>query len=316
MDDTSTSDAERRRRGPRRLLAGLLSAVAVLVLGVAAWVLLAGDGGYPEGRAVVWAVGDGADGSSDARRVAEMIASRRPDLFLYLGDIYRYPDYTDEEEAEGEPEHDGARETEDPVEDNYARDYGALADITEATPGDHEWEDDRDEYLAWWREAKGAEKPAWYSVEVAGWKILILNSEEPVDEGSEQLEWLRDEVAEPGRCRIAVLHRPRFSAGVRHGDQDDLDPVWQALRGHASVVLSADDHAMQRLKPIDGMVQFVSGARGRSNYDVDDDDDRLAFSRDDVDGALRLDLSPGHARHAFVSVDGETLDSGEIRCRP
>ena len=39
-------------------------------------------------RAVVWAVGDGADGSAQARALAMRIAADRPDRLLYLGDVY------------------------------------------------------------------------------------------------------------------------------------------------------------------------------------------------------------------------------------
>ena len=41
-------------------------------------------GGNP---AVVWAVGDGADGSAAAGRVAVTIRASRPDRVLYLGDV-------------------------------------------------------------------------------------------------------------------------------------------------------------------------------------------------------------------------------------
>lgn len=118
----------------------------------------------------------------------------------------------------------------------------------------------------------------------------------------------------PGRCRIAFWHRARFSAG-RHGDQADTDPLWAALRDKATIVVVGHDHNMQRLHPIDGITQFVSGAGGRSHYEFDPSDERLAFANDRDYGALRLELSPGVARYAFVSASGETLDFGELGCR-
>ena len=42
----------------------------------------------PANRAIVWAVGDGADGSPIARKLARLIAADQPDRFLYLGDVY------------------------------------------------------------------------------------------------------------------------------------------------------------------------------------------------------------------------------------
>ena len=41
----------------------------------------------PAGRAVVWAVGDGGDGSDAAKGVVRIIASGGIDRLLYLGDV-------------------------------------------------------------------------------------------------------------------------------------------------------------------------------------------------------------------------------------
>ena len=79
-------------------------------------------------------------------------------------------------------------------------------------------------------------------------------------------------------------------------------------------MLNGHDHDMQRLHPHRGITELVSGAGGRSHYPVASDR-RLAFSNDQQYGALRLRLSPGVARYAFVSAAGRVLDSGVTRCR-
>ena len=91
-----------------------------------------------------------------------------------------------------------------------------------------------------------------------------------------------------------------------------MQPLWDALKGHAVMVLSGNDHDMQRFKPVDGITQFVSGAGGDDSYELDDDP-RLAFGNDTDDGALRLELRPGVAEHAFITVAGEEMDHGTIR---
>lgn len=94
----------------------------------------------------------------------------------------------------------------------------------------------------------------------------------------------------------------------------DVDPLWQALRGRARLVANGHEHNLPRLRPIDGITELIAGAGGQSRDDLDEDDHRLAFARDDTDGAQRLELSPGAAQYRFVSAAGEVLDSGTIRC--
>jgi len=259
--------------------------------------------------AIVWAVGDGADGGPAARAVAARI-SGRADRLLYLGDVY----------AEG---------TAQEFATNYQSTYGGLRHLTAPTPGNHEWPNRRVGYGPYWTEARGQPPPPYYAFELAGWQILSLNSEEPCAPGSAQHRWLSAMVREPGTARIAFWHRARFSAG-KHGDQPDTSPLWEALRGRASIVLCAHDHNMQRLKPIDGMTQFVSGAGGRSRYRLERSwrrvlprrysrshrDPRLDFANDTDYGALRLELEPGIARFGFIAVDGRVLDAGSLACQP
>lgn len=78
---------------------------------------------------------------------------------------------------------------------------------------------------------------------------------------------------------------------------------------------STHEHDLQRFEPRDGITQFVSGAGGHGHYPIKRRPD-LAFGNDRVDGALRLVLSRGVARYAFVAASGATLDSGSVSCRP
>ena len=94
-----------------------------------------------------------------------------------------------------------------------------------------------------------------------------------------------------------------------------MEPLWRAVRGRVALVLSGHDHDFQRFRAVDGTVQYVAGAGGHSRYHVDAGDPRLAFSEDDVNGALRMRLKPGVARLSFVTAGGDMLDSTTVRCR-
>lgn len=239
----------------------------------------------------VWAVGDGTTEGPQARAIAEMIAEAEPDRVLYLGDVY--DDYSDRFDAT----------------------FGAagLVDITLPTPGNHEWPSQREGYLEYWHGVRGEPLGPYYWTRLGGWQVLSINTEEPTGPGSPQLRWLERSLKGDGTCRLAFMHRPRWSAG-RHGDQEDVDPVWDALRGHAVLVLSGHDHDMQQLEELDGITQLVAGAGGRGLYEVDESDPRVRFSNDTDFGALRLRLEPGKATYSFVSVDGEELHTGQVPC--
>jgi hypothetical protein len=247
-------------------------------------------------NAVVWAVGDGANGSVRAKRVARMIARDRPSSFLYLGDVYPFGSATY-------------------FRTGYESVYGRLDAVAAPTPGNHEWGQRHSGYYPYWRRAKGRPQAPWYRFSLGGWELLSLNSQAAHGEGSSQLRWLRRAVRSGGTCRLAFWHRPRFSAGRVHGNQPDVAPLWEALRGRARLIVNGHEHDMQRFKPRDGLTQYVSGAGGHVRY-VLRPDSRLAFGRSDRDGALRIQLESRRARLEFRSVDGRLLDRSETRCRP
>jgi Calcineurin-like phosphoesterase len=295
-----------------KAIARKASTVAALVAATAICTTGCGDSGRPAsataaaGRhlfvadgarreALVWAAGDGADGGPGAMAVARLVQRARPDLFLYLGDVY--------------PE--GDRQG---FSQGYAPTFGTLGRITAPTPGNHDWPERRQGYVPYWAKTRGVRPPAYYSFRAGGWEILSLNSEIAHDRRSRQLRWLRAKLRAPGDCRLAFWHRPRFSAASVHGDNPDVDPLWRTLRGHARLVLNGHEHDMQRFRPRDGLVELVDGAGGHSFYGLRGGYRGLAFGNRDSFGAIRLGLRPGAARIAFVDMLGKTLDRSRVRC--
>jgi hypothetical protein len=294
----------------------LLILLVVIGLALAAWAwqpwrseppIRAPRGAYvpsgPDRRAVIWAVGDGADGGAPAQRVVTRMRRKRFDRVLYLGDVY----------GAGLLSFLRGDGIETDYRERYAPLYGDFAHKTAPTPGNHEWPQRGDGYEPYWTGVHGEAPPAYYSFRVAGWQLLSLNSEAPHGARSAQVRWLRARVQGPGTCRLAFWHRPRFSAGT-HGDAGDVAPLWDALRGRAAIVVGGHDHNMQRLKPVDGITQYVSGAGGHGLYRVDKRDPRLAFGASHAYGALRIELRPGRARLAFVTAGGDILDVSVVRC--
>jgi hypothetical protein len=247
-------------------------------------------------RSLVWVVGDAADGGPDARAVARVVTRSKLDRFLYLGDVYE----------KGTPEE---------FAQNYDPIYGKIASRTAPTPGNHDWPNHTEGYDVYWGKRRANALQHYYAFVTGGWRIISLNSEMEHDAGSPQVAWLRSTVKGKGTCRLAFWHRPRYSAGDHHGDQPDVQPFWDPLKGHAAIVVNGHEHDMQRFKPRDGITEFVSGAGGHDLYAIDKTRPDLAFGNSNKFGALRLDLSPGLARYRFVSVQGKTLDAGKVRCK-
>ena len=277
----------------RRARAAAVLAAAALVAPASAGAFTGPAGPAP---ATVWAVGDGAIRTPATRALAAMVAASRPAAFLYLGDVYEYGTRSD-----------FAR--------NYAGVYGPLDGITLPTPGNHDWPQHAAGYDPYWARVTGRATPPYYAVSAAGWRILSLNSETDHSSSSAQVAWLRRQLRAPGTCRLAFWHRPRFSAGL-HGDQTDVAPLWNALRGHAVLVLNGHEHDMQRMRIRAGITELVAGAGGRGHYPLNAADPRLAWSDASHDGAVRITLEPGRARFAFVATDGSVLQRGAVRCRP
>jgi hypothetical protein len=261
-------------------------------------------------RAVVYAVGDAADGTARARALAARIPDPPAlDLLLYLGDVYD----------------DGRREE---YARNYAPLFGRLDAVTAPCPGNHEWGRRAEGYVPYWTRARGVAPPPWYAFGLAGWLVLSLNSEEPCGPGSPQHRWLEAELTRSAAPALAFWHRPRFNAG-RHGDAVDTAPLWDLVAGRAPLVLSGHDHNLQRFAPVDGTVQLVVGAGGHTSYGLTRSwrgrlprwararrtfqDPRLQFGDDLEDGLLRLELRPGAVDFAFVGVSGRVLDAGTVR---
>ncbi len=275
----------------RRLLRDL-GAAALAAAVLAAGLAPAGGAAQRRHPAVVWAVGDGADGSARAKALARRITAGHPRRFIYLGDVY-------------------PRGTADDFRERYHAVYGRFDRIAAPTPGNRDWPLHEVGYDPYWARARGW-LGHYYSFSLAGWQVISLNSEEPHDPGSPQFEWLTSQLRGRGNCRLAFWHRPHYSAGP-HGDQSDIEPFWWALEGHARIVLNGHDHNLQRFPTYRGIAEFIAGAGGSELFGPFRDP-RLEFGDGGENGALRLVLRRRSASYRFVTASGRTLDQGTVRC--
>jgi hypothetical protein len=255
-----------------------------------------------EDAITVAAVGDGAGANSNDTWVADMIAARQPDLFLYLGDVY---------------EHGSAQD----FAAYYGPTYGRLRNVTNPVPGNHEYHTaDAASYFSYWENI-----PSYYSYDSSGWHFVALNSALPAEQlapGSAQYEWLKaDLAASESPCTLVHYHHPRYSIGG-NGDNDQMAHVWALLaQAGVDVVLAGNDKGYQRWNPLDangaqaadGVTAFVVGTGGHGLRDLPGSDARVAAQRESY-GALFLDLAPDGLAYRFLDTAGQALDAGTVTC--
>jgi hypothetical protein len=250
-------------------------------------------------RTVVWAVGDGADGSAEARELARYVLSQRPERFIYLGDVY---------------EHGDAAE----FGRNYDPNYGRLARRSDPVIGNHEFKRRFEGYFPYWKRARGLNRERARHrayVDDSGWQVIAYSSE---SDPRAEAAWLRAQVAlHPGTCRIAAAHRGRYVvADDSHEDNPDQRPVWDALAGRTAVNLVAHNHLYGRLAAIDGVHVLVSGAGGHELRELGEQDHPVAAARTGVPTATRLVLRRGALDFRQVDASGRVHDYGTIQCAP
>ena len=276
-------------------------------LGVAAG---APPDGVAAGAVQVLAVGDIACAPGERvsattcrhRDTARLARKLRPAYVIALGDL-QYDD--------GELAH---------FRSEYHRTWGALRTITRPVPGNHEYHTrDAAGFYAYF----GDRPPAYGTVSVPGWRILLLDSNCTEIDCARQETWLRRELTErPRRCTAIAMHHPRYSSG-QHGSDPSMARFWRiAVEHRVDVALAGHDHDYERFDRMDadghasarGILSFVSGTGGRSLYSMGRNAPGSQFFWNRQPGILQLWLSPGEFGWRFVTIDGEVRDSGTRSC--
>jgi hypothetical protein len=140
-------------------------------------------------------------------------------------------------------------------------------------------------------------------------EFFALNSELHGEKFNAQVNWLREELsASTAVWKIVFLHHPLYTVAGQHSPALELrNAIGKSLHDyHVQFVLGGHNHFYSRMKPVDGMMQMISGGGGR----------HLAFPRNDKCAVMSLrkyqflgvEVYPDKVR--FISIDehGQTLD--------
>jgi len=213
----------------------------------------------------------------------------------------------------------------------YDKTWGRVKSRTRPAPGNHEFHSaGAAYYFSYFGAAAGDPATGYYSYDLGTWHIIVLNSEckevGGCNAGSPQEKWLRaDLAAHPAACKLAYFHKPLFSSGSAHGDDLEIQPLWQALYdGSADVVVNGHDHDYERFAPQTpdaapdpkrGVREFVVGTGGKNHRPFGTPRPNSEIRNADAFGILKLTLKATGYDWQFVPEAGKTFtDSGSGDC--
>ena len=202
--------------------------------------------------AVLVGAGDIASCASTGKEATAALLDRIPGVVITIGDN-AYPDGSTAD----------FRRCYDPS-------WGRHKARTRPTPGDHDYDTPgASGYFDYFGAAAGDRGKGYYSYELGEWHIVALNSVIANGPTSEQVRWLRaDLAASTKRCTLAYFHHPRFFSSISTtpggGVNDYERAFWDVLyQAGAAIVLNGDQHHYERFAPQtpDGLLDFATGIR-------------------------------------------------------
>ena len=264
-------------------------------------------------EAVLIGAGDIADCTdlSGAEATAKLLEAN-PGTVMALGDL-AYPDGTAENFK------------------CYDKTWGRVKDRTRPAVGNHEFHSSgATYYFKYFGAAAGDPKTGYYSYDLGTWHVVVLNSEckevGGCEAGSPQEKWLRaDLTAHPVGCTLAYFHKPRFSSGLNHGNDEEVTPLWQALYDfNAEIIVNGHEHDYERFAPQDpngkadpkrGIREFVVGTGGKNHREFGFHKPNSELRNNDTFGVLKLTLKQLGYEWKFLPEAGKTFtDSGSGSC--
>ncbi len=259
---------------------------------------------------IVAAAGDGASGEVYAGKVADLVKSVDPNLFLYLGDVYER----------------GSRAEFYNWYGTSTTLLGRLRSITDPTVGNHEYlTRGAAGYFDYWDNI-----PNYYSFNAGGWHFISLNSNTPnisARAGSPQYQWLNRNLASvpASQCTIVYYHQPLYNIGSE-APAAGMTDAWKLMAHYGvDIVLNGHDHDYQRWRPLNGsgqrssngITEFVVGTAGHGLQEFTRSDTRVAYSNNQwpsAFGILLLQLNKTGASFSYRNTNGTVLDSGTVPC--
>jgi hypothetical protein len=223
---------------------------------------------------------------------------------------------------------------------SYDPTWGRVKSITYPAIGNHEYQTsggtDCDAtghaagYFNYFGSAAGDPTKGYYSWDIAGWHLIVLNSNcsqaGGCGAGSSQETWLRaDLAAHTAACTLAYWHHPRFTSDAFAGNATNMSTVWQDLyNAGADLVLNGHTHEYERFAPQNpagaadpsrGIREMIVGTGGVNHSSFGTIQPNSEVRDATTFGVLQLTLHPTSYDWKFLPIPGSTFtDSGSTAC--
>jgi hypothetical protein len=185
-------------------------------------------------------------------------------------------------------------------------------------------------YYNYFGAAAGDPAKGYYTYELGGWHVIVLNSNISMKVGSGQYNWLTaDLAASQNLCTMAYWHHPLYSSTSGTGTggltYSSVRPLVDALyQGGADLILMGHRHFYERLAPMkpDGTRDDVFGTRhmivgtgGKSTGSQTNIFPTSEARNGNTYGVVKLYLYEDGYAWKFVPIAGKTYtDSGSTAC--
>ncbi|KAF4683301.1 hypothetical protein FOZ63_010411 [Perkinsus olseni] len=158
----------------------------------------------------------------------------------------------------------------------------------------------------------------WYAFSFGLVRYVMLSSEHDWTEGSEQWQWLDEQLAEVDRSVtpwvIVTAHRPMLVSGYDPSERAVEDHMYPALgpllkKHRVNLFVAGHWHYYERTHPVDGTVHVLAGSAGAYDlHDVFEDLPRVAARWPDVRGYLELKVTKDELEGTFWGINNSMTD--------
>lgn len=178
--------------------------------------------------------------------------------------------------------------------------------------GDHDIRSGPDGYFKRFPELKGAR---YYSYDHKGVHFVTVDTNEALQPGSMQYEWLQKDLAKGSprsKWTVMYLHHPLWSSVPSKRNKDNLAPL--LAKYGVDLVLGGHEHWYNRSRPLNdaGTVQVVVGTGGESLVPFFYPQESWSANRQVKWGHLDVEVTPDALVGRYLLRDGSVGDTFSI----